>query len=205
MLPIRELAAERCQQAVRCGPSWTSESWAASSTGCEARTMSCGLSSLDGGHEFPVDALTLAPRFIARADLHEQLGGTLTDHPTGAFITTGPMGRTEIPGVWAAGTSATSERWSLPQREPGSRLPPPSTRISWPRMPVPPFELERKPPSPLPRRRLTMRVLGERPSGLDAPHQSNRPQHTRYPRRPLADRLSGRPSAHDRDRAGHPQ
>lgn len=58
---------------------------------------------LDDGHEFPVDALTVAPRFIARADLYEQLGGTLTDHPTGAFITTGPMGRTEIPGVWAAG------------------------------------------------------------------------------------------------------
>ncbi len=58
---------------------------------------------LHDGHEFPVDALTVAPLFIARADLYEKLGGTLTDHPTGAFITTGPMGRTEIPGVWAAG------------------------------------------------------------------------------------------------------
>jgi thioredoxin reductase (NADPH) len=57
---------------------------------------------LDDGHEFSVDALTLAPWFIARADLYEQLGGTLTDHPTGAFITTGPMGQTETPGVWAA-------------------------------------------------------------------------------------------------------
>lgn len=58
---------------------------------------------LDDGHEFPVDALAVAPRFIARADLYEQLGGALTEHPIGVFIETGPMGRTELPGVWAAG------------------------------------------------------------------------------------------------------
>lgn len=58
---------------------------------------------LDDGSEFGLDALTVAPRFIARAELYEQLGGTLTEHPLGAFIGTGPMGRTEIPGVWAAG------------------------------------------------------------------------------------------------------
>ncbi|MDQ0820654.1 thioredoxin reductase (NADPH) [Arthrobacter sp. V4I6] len=58
---------------------------------------------LDDGQEFLVDAVTVAPRFIARADLYEQLGGALTDHPLGAFIATGPMGRTDIPGVWAAG------------------------------------------------------------------------------------------------------
>lgn len=58
---------------------------------------------LDDGHEFPVDALTVAPRFVARAELYEQLGGALTQHPTEAFIATSPMGRTEIPGVWAAG------------------------------------------------------------------------------------------------------
>jgi thioredoxin reductase len=58
---------------------------------------------LDDGSEFLVDAVTVAPRFVARADLYEQLGGALEEHPTGAFIATGPMGRTDIPGVWAAG------------------------------------------------------------------------------------------------------
>lgn len=58
---------------------------------------------LDDGNESGVDALTVAPRFIARAELYEQLGGSVTEHPMGTFIETGPMGRTEIPGVWAAG------------------------------------------------------------------------------------------------------
>lgn len=46
-----------------------------------------------------------APRFVARADLYEQPGGTLSEHPAGALIATGPMGRTEVPGVWAAGNA----------------------------------------------------------------------------------------------------
>ncbi len=54
-------------------------------------------------NEVLIDALAVAPRFIARADLYEQLGGALTEHPAGEFIATGPMGRTDIPGVWAAG------------------------------------------------------------------------------------------------------
>lgn len=58
---------------------------------------------LEGGREVPVDALAIAPRFMARAELYEQLGGRLTEHPMGAFVETGPMGRTEISGVWAAG------------------------------------------------------------------------------------------------------
>ncbi|MQB01747.1 MAG: FAD-dependent oxidoreductase [Actinobacteria bacterium] len=58
---------------------------------------------LDDGHEHLIDALTVAPRFMARADLYQQLGGALTEHPLGAFIATDPLGRTEIPGVWAAG------------------------------------------------------------------------------------------------------
>ena len=61
---------------------------------------------LDDGPEVLVDALVVAPRFIARADLYEQLGGALTEHPMGAFIATEPMGRTEIPGVWAAGNAS---------------------------------------------------------------------------------------------------
>lgn len=58
---------------------------------------------LDDGSELGVDAVTVAPRFLARADLYEQLGGTLAEHPLGRFIETGQMGRTGIPGVWAAG------------------------------------------------------------------------------------------------------
>ena len=58
---------------------------------------------LHDGREFLVDALIVAPRFIARADLYVQLGGATTEHPTGAFIAAAPTGRTEIPGVWAAG------------------------------------------------------------------------------------------------------
>jgi thioredoxin reductase (NADPH) len=60
---------------------------------------------LEYEREVPVDALIVTPRYIARADLYEQLGGTLTEHPAGAFIQTGPMGRTEITGVWAAGNA----------------------------------------------------------------------------------------------------
>ncbi|HET8795665.1 MAG TPA: NAD(P)/FAD-dependent oxidoreductase [Arthrobacter sp.] len=60
---------------------------------------------LEGGREFDVDAVVVGPRFVARADLYEQLGGALTEHPMGAFIETGPMGQTEIPGVWAAGNA----------------------------------------------------------------------------------------------------
>ncbi len=58
---------------------------------------------LEDGNEIGVDAVVVGPRFIARADLYEQLGGALTEHPMGSFIETGPMGQTEIPGVWAAG------------------------------------------------------------------------------------------------------
>lgn len=60
---------------------------------------------LDDGREVPVDAVVVAPRFVARAELYEQLGGTLTDHPAGTLIATGPMGATEVPGVWAAGNA----------------------------------------------------------------------------------------------------
>ncbi|HET6628079.1 MAG TPA: NAD(P)/FAD-dependent oxidoreductase, partial [Nocardioidaceae bacterium] len=41
---------------------------------------------LAGEDEYPVDAVVVAPRFIARAELFEQLGGTLTEHPLGSFV-----------------------------------------------------------------------------------------------------------------------
>ncbi|MEE2033425.1 NAD(P)/FAD-dependent oxidoreductase [Rhodococcus chondri] len=61
---------------------------------------------LAGGDEFGVDAVVVAPRFRARADLYVQLGGTVAEHPLGSFIETGPMGQTDLPGVWAAGNSS---------------------------------------------------------------------------------------------------
>ena len=61
---------------------------------------------LQGGREVAVDALVVAPRFVARGDLYQQLGGTLTEHPVGGtFIETDPMGRTAVAGVWAAGNT----------------------------------------------------------------------------------------------------
>lgn len=56
----------------------------------------------DGGR-VEVDAVAVQSRMHARGDLYAQLGGTLSDHPLGTFIEAGPMGSTEIEGVWAAG------------------------------------------------------------------------------------------------------
>jgi thioredoxin reductase len=58
---------------------------------------------LEDGRELGVDAVAVAPRFLARAELYEKLGGQLAEHPTGWFIPTAQMGRTDVPGVWAAG------------------------------------------------------------------------------------------------------
>ncbi|MBD8506757.1 NAD(P)/FAD-dependent oxidoreductase [Hoyosella sp. G463] len=58
---------------------------------------------LGDGSSWEVDALAVAPRFLARVDVYEQLGGVASEHPMGRFIETDPMGRTEVEGVWAAG------------------------------------------------------------------------------------------------------
>lgn len=60
---------------------------------------------MEGGEEVAVDAVVVAPRFVVRADLYEQLGGALTEHPMGAFIETDQMSRTKLDGVWAAGNA----------------------------------------------------------------------------------------------------
>ncbi len=71
---------------------------------------------LDDATEVALDAVVVTPRHVARAELFEQLGGTMTEHPFGLFISTDPMtGQTDIPGVWAAGNS------SDPQRHGGRR------------------------------------------------------------------------------------
>ncbi|MGH2585105.1 MAG: NAD(P)/FAD-dependent oxidoreductase [Dehalococcoidia bacterium] len=128
---------------------------------------------LNDGHEFLVDALTVAPRFIARADLYEQLGGALTEHPLGAFIATGPMGRTEIPGVWAAGNvsdlgamvaaatgagvaAAAAINADLVAEDAGAAVRARAVTFS-----------------PAMEARVTARVLGDRRHDLDIPHWSN--------------------------------
>ena len=57
-----------------------------------------------GGRRFDVEAVTVMPRMVARADVYELLGGKLTDHMSGGlYVATDEMGRTDIEGVWAAG------------------------------------------------------------------------------------------------------
>lgn len=53
--------------------------------------------------EVGVQALVVAPRFQARADLFRQLGGELTAHPFGSFVQTNATGATDVAGIWAAG------------------------------------------------------------------------------------------------------
>jgi thioredoxin reductase (NADPH) len=60
---------------------------------------------LADGRTVPVDAVTVAPRFVSRSDLWSELGGVLTEHPMGAFVESDPQGRTDIPGVWVAGNA----------------------------------------------------------------------------------------------------
>jgi thioredoxin reductase len=51
------------------------------------------------------DALVVAPRMVARAGVLAELGLRATEHPSGLgeHIAAGPTGRTDVPGVWAAG------------------------------------------------------------------------------------------------------
>lgn len=60
---------------------------------------------LSDGTTYLLDALTVAPRFRARTDLYEQLGGVTTEHPMGEFIETEMLGRTAVDGVWVAGNT----------------------------------------------------------------------------------------------------
>ncbi len=61
---------------------------------------------LADGTSFPVDAVVVGPRFVARGELFEQLGGSLEEHPAGRFVPADPRGATAVPGVWAAGNSS---------------------------------------------------------------------------------------------------
>lgn len=60
----------------------------------------------DGGHSFDIDAVVVAPRFLARTELYEALGGERMVTPFGEQIAADPRGTTAVPGVWAAGNAA---------------------------------------------------------------------------------------------------
>ncbi|MFC8193479.1 NAD(P)/FAD-dependent oxidoreductase [Cellulomonas sp. NPDC057328] len=60
---------------------------------------------LTDGTRVDVDALAVAPRFVANADLYEQLGGTVSEHPFGTYVASTPGGRTDLPDVWVAGNT----------------------------------------------------------------------------------------------------
>jgi thioredoxin reductase len=51
------------------------------------------------------EALVVSPRMVARAGFLTDLGLRPTEHPSGLgeHISADPTGRTDVPGVWAAG------------------------------------------------------------------------------------------------------
>lgn len=61
---------------------------------------------IEGGRSFDTDAVVVAPRFSARTELFESLGGVIESSPLGSSIPTDPRGATAVPGVWAAGNTA---------------------------------------------------------------------------------------------------
>lgn len=61
---------------------------------------------LADGRSFSTDAVVIAPRFHARTELYEALGGVAEETPFGTQIPTDPRGMTEVPGVWAAGNAS---------------------------------------------------------------------------------------------------
>src|SRR5690606_12863853 len=60
---------------------------------------------VEGGETFAADAVVVAPRFHARTELYESLGGTAEEAPFGRQIPADPRGATPVPGVWVAGNA----------------------------------------------------------------------------------------------------
>lgn len=61
---------------------------------------------IEGGKKFEMDAVVVAPVFLARTELFEALGGLPTATPFGQQIAVDPRGQTAVPGVWAAGNAS---------------------------------------------------------------------------------------------------
>lgn len=60
---------------------------------------------VDRGDSYDVDAVVIAPRFTARTELYEALGGETTTTPFGQQIAADPRGVTTVPGVFTAGNA----------------------------------------------------------------------------------------------------
>jgi thioredoxin reductase len=60
---------------------------------------------VDGGRSFEMDAVVVAPRFMARTELYEALDGESTLTPFGEHIDGDPRGVTAVPGVFVAGNT----------------------------------------------------------------------------------------------------
>lgn len=61
---------------------------------------------IEGGRTFDTDAVVIAPRFNARTELYETLGGQPETTPFGQQLPADPRGVTAVPGLWAAGNAA---------------------------------------------------------------------------------------------------
>jgi thioredoxin reductase (NADPH) len=61
---------------------------------------------IEGGRSFEVDAVVVAPRFIARTELYEALGGERAVTPFGEQVDADPRGMTAVPGVFVAGNTS---------------------------------------------------------------------------------------------------
>lgn len=61
---------------------------------------------VEGGHVFEADAAVVVPRFNARTEIYESLGGVAEVTPFGRQVPADPRGMTAVPGVWAAGNTS---------------------------------------------------------------------------------------------------
>lgn len=77
---------------------------------------------LAGGQVVPVDALAVAPRFVANTGILTGLGLTPVEHPMGVgeHLAVDEMGATAVDGVWAAGNVANLMLQVLPSAAAGS-------------------------------------------------------------------------------------
>jgi thioredoxin reductase len=77
---------------------------------------------LAGGGVVPVDALAVAPRFVANTGVVTGLGLTPVEHPMGIgeHLAVDEMGATAVDGVWAAGNVANLMLQVLPSAASGS-------------------------------------------------------------------------------------
>jgi thioredoxin reductase len=60
---------------------------------------------LGDGRLVEVDAVAVASRMVARAEVFSEIGVEPTAHPMGSFIAADATGRTAVPGVWVAGNA----------------------------------------------------------------------------------------------------